>query len=78
MTGNADGIQRPVNVKNQVEAPPERRVIQQKGRGGTINRTRKEIWIRKKQNEIGRGHTGIGVPLCDWLQSSSIDEKIRG
>ena len=78
MTGNADGIQRPANVKKQGRDPPKERIIQQKGRSRTTNRACKEVWIRKKQNEIGRGHAGIGIPICHGIQSPPINEKIAG
>ena len=63
--------------KESGRGPPEREIIQQKSRSGTTHRTCKTIWIRKKQNEVRRGHLGIGIPFCDRIQSSSANEKAR-
>ena len=56
--------------KKSDRAPPQNKeLFNRRAEVEPLNRTRKKIWIRKKQNEIRRGHVGVGdtAPSLDSI-----------
>ena len=77
MTGNADGVQRPVNVKNQVEAPRKEELFNRRAGVEPLIGHAKQFGLKKKQNEIRRGNALVRIPICHGIQSPSINKVPR-
>ena len=76
--GNADGIQRPANIKDQVEAPQKQELFNRRAGVEPLIGHAKQFGLGKRQDEIRQGHFGFRVPLCHGLQLASINQRHRG